>query len=97
MLADVFENFLDIYLELYKFDPAHFLTAPRLAWQLALKKTKLKLDLLTDTDILYILLMVEKDIKVKYVMLFNDMQKLIINTWRTMIKIKNGHILSIAM
>ena len=34
-----------------------FLSAPELAWQAALKETKVKLDLLTDIDML---LMVEK-------------------------------------
>ena len=37
-----------------------FLTAPGLAWQAALKKTEVKLELLTDIDIL---LMVEKGIR----------------------------------
>ena len=47
-------------LEIYGLDPAHFVSAPRLAWQAALKKTKAKLDLLTDLDML---LMVEKCIR----------------------------------
>ena len=33
-------------VELDEFDPAHFFTAPGLAWQAALKKIKVKLDLL---------------------------------------------------
>ena len=41
-------------------DPAKFLSAPRLAWQLALKKTKVELELQTDIDML---LMVEKGIR----------------------------------
>ena len=56
MLADVFE----ISLEIYELDSAHFLTAPRLARQKVLKSTKVKLDLLTDIDML---LMVEKGIR----------------------------------
>ena len=40
--------------------PAKFLSAPGLAWKAALKKTKVKLDLLTD---IYMLLMVEKRYK----------------------------------
>ena len=35
-------------LRIYELDPALFLAAPGLAWQAALKKTKVKLDLLTD-------------------------------------------------
>ena len=42
----------EIHLEIHKLDPAKFLSAPGLAWQTALKKTKLKLDLLTDITIL---------------------------------------------
>ena len=50
LLADVFENFRNMYLKIYELDPAKFLSAPGLAWQAALKKTKVKLDLLTDID-----------------------------------------------
>ena len=57
LLADLFENFRNICLEIYELDPAKFLSAPGLAWQAALKKTKVKLDLLTDINML---LMVEK-------------------------------------
>ena len=38
-------------LETYEPDTPHFLTAPALAWQAALKKTKVKLDFL-DREIL---------------------------------------------
>ena len=48
-LADVFEKFQNMCLEIYKLDPAHFLTALGLALQAALKKAKVKLDLLTNT------------------------------------------------
>ena len=51
---------LEICLEIYELDPAKFLSAPGLAWEAALKKTKVKLDLLIDIDVL---LMVEKDIR----------------------------------
>ena len=59
LLADVFENFRDKCMEIYEFDPAHFLSAPGLAWQACLKKTGIKLELLTDNDML---LMFEKGI-----------------------------------
>ena len=32
LLADVFENFRDKCIEIYELDPAHFLSAPGLAW-----------------------------------------------------------------
>ena len=53
MLADVFENIRNIYLEIYELDPDPFLTTSGLAWQVTLVKlTKVKLDLLTDIDML---------------------------------------------
>ena len=51
LLADVFENFRNKCLEVYDLDPAHFLSLPGLAWQVCLKKTNVKLELLTDYDI----------------------------------------------
>ena len=60
LLADVFENFRNMCPEIYELDPAKFISAPGLAWQAVLKKTKVKLDLLTD---IHMLLMVEKDIR----------------------------------
>ena len=60
LLADVFENFRKMCLKIYQLDPAKFFSAPGLAWQAALKKTEVKLELLTDTDML---LMVEKGIR----------------------------------
>ena len=41
--ADVFENFRNTCIEIYELDPAHFLSPPGLAWQAALKKTRVKL------------------------------------------------------
>ena len=40
LLADVFKNFRNMYLEIYELDLARFLTAPGLAWQAALKIPK---------------------------------------------------------
>ena len=57
LLADVFGNFRNMCINICKLDPAKFLSVPGLAWQAALKKTKVKLDLLTDINML---LMVEK-------------------------------------
>ena len=60
LLADVFENLKDICIKNYKLDPDHYYTAPGLAWDAALKVTKVELELLTDIDILQ---MVEKGIR----------------------------------
>ena len=40
LLADIFENFKNRCIELCELDPAHFLSAPELAWQACLKKTR---------------------------------------------------------
>ena len=60
LLADVFENFRKTCLKVYELDPAHLLSGPGLAWQACLKKTDVKLELLTDYDML---LMVEEGIR----------------------------------
>ena len=52
LLADVFKNFRDKCIEIYELDPAHFWSAPGLAWQACLKKTKVNLKLLTDIGML---------------------------------------------
>ena len=57
LLVDVFENFRNMCFKIYESDPAKFFPAPGLAWYAAFKKTKVKLELLTDIDML---LMVEK-------------------------------------
>ena len=75
-------------LKTYELDPVRFFSAPGLTWQVASKKTKVKLDLLTDIDML---LMVEKGIRGQICMLFIDKWKLITNIWKIMIKIKNNH------
>ena len=55
LLADIFENCRNKYVEIYELDPSHFL----LAWQACLKKTEVKLKFLTNIDML---LTVEKGI-----------------------------------
>ena len=52
LLADVFENFRDVCMENYKLDPAWYFTSPGLAWDAALKLTKVELELLSDYDML---------------------------------------------
>ena len=40
LLADVFENFRNMCLEIYELDPTYFVSAPGLAWQACLKKAE---------------------------------------------------------
>ena len=65
LLADVFENFRNNHTEIYKLDPADVLSAPGLASQACFKKTEVKLELLTDINML---LLTEKELEVEYVM-----------------------------
>ena len=60
LLADMFENFRDMCINVYELDPAHFLSLPGLAWLACLKKTNIELELLIDYDML---LMVEEGIR----------------------------------
>ena len=60
LLADVFEEFRSVCLENYQLDPAWYYTSPGLAWDAALKKTGIRLELLTDPDML---LMFEEGIR----------------------------------
>ena len=60
LFADLFENSRNMCIKIHELDPGKFLSAPGLVSQAALKKTKIKLDLLTDIDML---LIVEKGIR----------------------------------
>ena len=54
LLADIFQNFRNMCLQVYELEPAHFLSLPGLTWQACLKKTNIKLESLTDYDMLLI-------------------------------------------
>ena len=60
LLADVFENFRDLCLKIYELDPVYYYTAPGLSWDACLKITGIKLELLSNIDML---LMFEKGIR----------------------------------
>ena len=64
LLADVFENFRNKCLEIYELDPIYFVSAPGLAWQVCLKKTGVKLELITDNDMM---LMIEEGLGAEFV------------------------------
>lgn len=52
LLADVFENFRNTCHSIYKLDPAHYYTAPGLSFDAMLKYTNVKIELLTDVEML---------------------------------------------
>ena len=60
LLANLYEAFRDTCLKHYKLDPVHFYTSPGLAWKACLKHTGIKLELLTNPDML---LMFEQGIR----------------------------------
>ena len=45
LLADIFENFRNICMNHYRLDPAWYFSAPGIAWDAALKITKVQLEL----------------------------------------------------
>ena len=50
LLADVFDNFRELSLNIYELDPANYYTAPGLAWDAALLMSGVQLDLFTEQD-----------------------------------------------
>ena len=64
-------------IEMYGLDPSYFYSAPGLAWQAYLKRTEVKLELVTDYQMLLIL---KKELEAECVNLHIDMLKQIINT-----------------
>ena len=88
LLADVFENFRNKCIEIYELDPAHFLSATGLAWQVCFKKTGVGLELLTDIDMFW---WFKKEFEAEYVMQYIDMQKQTINIWKITIKTSHRH------
>ena len=60
LLSNIFETFRKVCLKNYGLDPAHFYTGPGLAWKACLKKTRIRLELLLDPDML---LMFERGIR----------------------------------
>ena len=60
LLAGVYKNFRNMFLDKYEVDPIYFVSAPGLAWEASLKKIGVKLVLLTDYDMI---LIIEKRIR----------------------------------
>ena len=50
--ADIYENFREQYLDTYGLDPAHYVSLPSSSWDVMLKMTGVRLDLLSDVEML---------------------------------------------
>ena len=60
LLADIYENFRNMCFDKYELDPTYFVSVPGLALQTCLKKKGVKLESITDYDMI---LMIEKGIR----------------------------------
>ena len=56
LLADVFGKFINTWWDYYGLDPCHYFTSLVLSWDAMLKMTGIKLDLISDIDMLFYLL-----------------------------------------
>ena len=55
LLADVFENFRNTRFEHYGLDPANYISAASLSWDAMMLKTNIKLELISDLEVLDII------------------------------------------
>ncbi|KYN08184.1 Matrilysin [Cyphomyrmex costatus] len=60
LLADMFENFRDTYMESYGLDPAYYVILPSYTWDAMLKNSGVRFELLTDIDMV---LFIERGIR----------------------------------
>ena len=52
LLADIYKNFRNICINHYGLDPAYYFSPPGPAWDAAVKITKVRLELLSNPDML---------------------------------------------
>lgn len=55
LIANIFEHFRDCCLKNCKLEPAHYLTAPWLAWDAIFKLPEVNLDLISDYELYFII------------------------------------------
>ena len=89
LLADVLENFRNMCLEIYDVDPIYFVSSPGLAWQVCLKKTEVKLELI---QIMTWYDWLKRELGAEFSKHHLGMIKQIISIWKIMIKTINHHI-----
>ena len=78
LLANVYEAFRDTCLKHYNLNPAHFYTSPGLVWKARLKHIAIRLELLTNPDML---LKFEQGSEVELLKQFVNTHWQIINIW----------------
>ena len=78
LLADIFENIRNFCINHYGLDPAWYYSAPLLAWDAALKITKVQLELLSDPGML---LMIESGIRGRIATISHHHAKATTNIW----------------
>ena len=93
-LADVFENFKKISLEIYQLDSTKFISAPALAWQAALKKDWSKIRI---NNWYWYAINGWKGIRGGIYHSINRSANANNNIWQIMIRMKNRHILITGM
>ena len=89
LLADVFENFRKTCLENIELDPVHYFTTPSLSWDVVLKMTGIKLELINDIDQYQF---IKKACMEEQVILHIDMVKLITSICLIMMLKKTANI-----
>jgi hypothetical protein len=61
LLANVWENFVKTELKTFNLDPSYYISLPSLCWDIALKISKIQLELLTDETMLMIFEKAKRD------------------------------------
>ena len=74
LLTDVFEKLINTCLKYYGLDPCSYFRSPGLSWDVMLKMTGMKLELISDNNV--------------FLTILKDIVKQIINTWKIMTVVK---------
>ena len=91
-LAYVFEKFISACLQYYGLDSCHYLSSTELAWDVMLKMTQIKLDLILDIGMQNLL---KNEWKEVFFTLLKHSVKQIINTRNHMMLINQANLLRI--
>ena len=87
LLADVFQEFRKVCRKHYELDPAWIYTSPSLAWDAALKESRVELELLTDPEKL--LFFLKEEFAVVFPQFFIVMPEQTTSSWKVILTLKN--------